>query len=115
MTAGWMLLWFKAFVTTVLVETPYYALFLHGQVGGVWWAALVSLGLQMTTHPVLWLVWPHVQRLVSYPVLIVVAETLVVLAEAGLIMLVIGRARWRRALLASLVANAASTLVGLLQ
>lgn len=115
MTSGWMLLWLKAFASTILVETPYYALFLARHVGGVGPAVLVSLGLQMATHPLLWLAWPKLQTLADYGVVVVVAETLIVLVEAALVAMVIGRARWRLALVASLVANATSTVVGLIR
>ena len=111
--------WLSAFVVTCLVETPYYVGFAMGFRRLVWHRAIVaSFALQMMTHPVLWLVWPFVEpdaygNPVSYGVLVVIAETLVVLAEGTLLGLM-WRGAWGRAYLASFAANAASTLVGLL-
>jgi len=112
-----LVLWLMAFISTVLVETPIYMLFLRERMH-LGWAALVSLGLQMATHPVLWLVWPlvspEVQDTLSYWQLVLVVEIIVTLVEFALLMLVLGLKDWRRALLASLVANTTSTVVGLL-
>ncbi len=111
--------WLSAFVVTCLVETPYYVGFALGFRRLTWPRAIVaSLALQMMTHPVLWLVWPFVEPAaygnpVSYAVLVVIAETLVVLAE-GTLLALMWRGAWGRAYLAALIANAASTLVGIL-
>jgi len=117
-TPEWLALWSVAFVETILVETPIYTLMLALPMAGAWrpglWrAALVSLGLQATTHPVLWLVWPLVAPHVDYAPLVVIAETCVVLAEGALVRWVLGPGTWARALLTSLVANATSTVFGL--
>lgn len=113
MNDDWLLMWLSAFVTTILVETPIYMLFLQARMH-LGWGALVSLGLQMSTHPLLWIIWPHVQHALDYTPLVIIAEVCVVLVEGALLVLVMGTAYWRRALLASLVANATSTIVGLL-
>ena len=111
--------WLSAFVVTCLVETPYYVGFAVGFRRLAWHRAiLASLALQMMTHPVLWLIWPFVEpdaygKPVSYEVLVVIAETIVILVE-GTLLALMWRGAWGRAYLASFVANAASTLVGIL-
>ena len=111
--------WLSAFAVTCLVETPYYVAFATGFRRLSWPRAVVaSFALQMMTHPVLWLLWPFIEpdplgRPIPYAWLVVIAETCVVLAEAALLTLM-WRGAWWRALLASLVANAVSTVVGVL-
>jgi hypothetical protein len=111
--------WLSAFVVTCLVETPYYVGFAMGFRRLAWPRAIVaSLALQMMTHPVLWLVWPFVEpdadgQPMSYEALVVLAETLVILVE-GTLLGIMWRGAWAQAYLASFVANAVSTLVGIL-
>lgn len=99
-----------ALALTLAVEVPCYlagltALRLAGPVRSV----LVAIGVNLVTHPVLWSVLaPRTGVLV-----VVAAEVCVVLVEALLIRLVIGRDAGV-VLLLSLGANAASLGVGLL-
>lgn len=114
MTPEWLALWSSAFADTIVVETPLYLVFLVAALGP-WRAALASLALQMATHPVLWLAWPLVSPHIDYAPLVVIAETLVVTAEACLLRFALGPGRWALAVVAALVANATSTVVGLVQ
>ena len=86
----------------------------------VWWLlhrraaagrlALAFLAGNLFTHGLLWTLWPTLPG--SYGVRLVVAEGAVVLVE-GLIYGGLAGAGWRRGLATSLVANAASTVFGL--
>lgn len=99
-----------ALALTLAVEVPCYlagltALRLAGPVRAV----LVAVGVNLLTHPVLWLVLAPRTGVAA----VLVAEVCVVLVEALVIRLVIGR-DCGLVLLLSLGANAASLGVGLL-
>jgi hypothetical protein len=81
--------------------------------GGGWRAALSAALGTLASHPV---AWPAMLALIAplgYWAALAVVESGVVLAESVAYRLIVPL-RWRRALLASLVANAASTGAGLL-
>ena len=84
-------MWLRAFVTTFLVETPIYWGLLAKRFPHFWLLPLVSLGLQLATHPALWFLAP---RFEPYWLWVLVMECLVVLAEGTLVALVIGRLTW---------------------
>ena len=97
--------WLLAFVLTQLAEVPLY-----------WWLAKVDVprafALSLVTHPVVWYVLPPLcyGAGLGHRDFLIVAEAFAWLCEAALLRLF--GVRWRRALLVSLVANAASVMVG---
>lgn len=109
--------WIVAFAITCLVELPYYALWLRGRVTPFWKVFVIAFALQVSTHPALWYVFPQFEPRWAY---VLVAELCVWTVEAGLLLAVL-RSKptfWRAAgiaMAASLTANAASTVVGLLK
>jgi hypothetical protein len=107
--------WFSAFVWTCAVETPIYVALLRRSFR-TWWApVLFSIVLQLSTHPLLWALFPRNGR---YWTAFWLAEAAVVLAEGALAGLALWRRGDRRPFsrggLASLTANASSAAVGLL-
>lgn len=109
-------LWLRAFLLTFAIEAPLYIALLRPRWRGGWPSlVLLTLALQLATHPALWFLAP---RFSPYWAWVLVMELLVWLAEGALVAVALGlRPRPRDALgwglLASLVANAVSTLVGL--
>jgi hypothetical protein len=108
-------LWLEAFAWTCGLELPVYTAVLRHRFRRPWHAALLSLGLQICTHPALWYLAP---RFSPYRLWLVTMETSVTLVEGLLVALVLRfRPTPMRAiglgLLASFLANVFSTLVGL--
>lgn len=100
----------SAFAVTVAVELPWYLGGLVALVGVRWWWALwLAVALNMCTHPVLWWV------LTPQPSLphLVLAETVVIVAEWALLVVAVRR-DLAVLLLLSFGANASSLLIGLL-
>lgn len=110
MSAG--LVWLNAFVWTLAVELPVYALLLRGRTGP-WWAPLaLALGANLATHPAfsLWVMW-SAPRLPA----ILCAETAIALLESTLVYALSGQRRsWARALAVGVSANALSLGAGAL-
>lgn len=112
--------WWPAFLTTILVETPIYTLFSQQRLG-LANALIVGVALQAVTHPCFWLAWDALGDFAytHYIPAVVGFELVITLAEAGLLLWVLGRANPRTGfatgLLASTVANVSSILVGLLK
>lgn len=106
LTLAFLLAWLRAFVFTQLVEAPIYRKLL-----GVPWG--VALGASAITHPILWAVilpiW-HATA-IRWWLLMLIAETIIWLIEAGYFVWM-ARVTWRRALVASLLANGASVALG---
>ncbi|HRG94652.1 MAG TPA: hypothetical protein PLR99_00295 [Polyangiaceae bacterium] len=98
--------WARAFVLTQAVEAPIYR-----RVGRVpVWAALAPSAI---THPFVWFAFPRLQEHgVSYLQMAAVSEAFAWAVEAAFLALTV-RVPWRRACLLSLLANAASVVVGL--
>ena len=98
--------WLLAFVLTQLAEVPLY-----------WWLAPTDVGrglsLSLVTHPLVWYVIPPLcyGAGLGYLDMVIVAELFAWLTEAALLRLF--GVRWSRALAVSLVANAASVVVGI--
>jgi hypothetical protein len=92
--------WPTAFLFTETIEIPIYAFALRGRLG-------VAFGASAITHPIVWFVIPVLVP--SYMMMVVVAETFAVLAEA------LWLRRWglSRALEWSFAANMASFGLGL--
>jgi hypothetical protein len=115
MSPDLVLPWLAAFVVTQLVEGPIYALWMRRDFS-VLDALLRSSVLQLTTHPLLWLVFFDLMDAVGgYALAVVVAESCVVALEGALLAWMWPAASWRRAFAAALTANAVSTVVGLLR
>ncbi len=111
-----------ALALTLGVELPVYAAVLAGARVASWRRALVAgVGVNLLTHPLLWWGLRPVAARAAYPWIVAVAEVAVCAAEWGLLVWWLpapptGRTRADLTLLAgaSVAANAASTLVGLL-
>jgi len=94
--------WAFAFLFTQMVEVPIYAVALRVRL-------LAAFGASAITHPVLWFVlFPHLH--LPYVWLIVIGESFALVVEAAYFAFLLRR---RRALLWSLVANAASFGTGM--
>lgn len=109
-----MTAWLWAFLLTEAVEVPIYLRALLARddpqraFDRLLPAALVAFGASALTHPIVWFVMPQLIPN-NYALMVAVAETFAVLAEAAWL-----RAfGLRRALWWALFANAASVLVGL--
>jgi hypothetical protein len=101
--------WVRAFLFTQIVEAPIYWRMLR-----VSWVR--SVLPSTITHPIVWFVFPLLSRLgVGWLVVVGLAELFAWLVEAAFFALT-GKERvpWKRALLVSFVANAASLTLGLL-
>lgn len=108
--------WLGAFVFTQVVEVPIWAYALRRgcrpepgrEPWPLWVAVLLGAGASAITHPFVWFYFP--QRIADYWTMVLVAEAFAVGVEA-LYTELLGL-RW--ALAWSLLANAASALLGLL-
>lgn len=102
--------WFTAFVWTLALELPSYAVALRGRLTGVRLLAVV-LALNVATHPAIWFLLPRFEPWAAWFVL---AEALVIAVEATLLRTpLVGCPLGRRdALLATTAANALSASVG---
>jgi len=80
--------------------------------GSGWRAALAATVGTLITHPVVWRTVPPLTLVTGYGAAVALIEAGVVFAE-GVAYRVIVPLAWRRALLVSLIANAASTAAGL--
>ena len=98
--------WFTAWVLTLALETPVVVRLLRGH-ASTRQAAELSVLATTLTHPLLWFAWrPLIDDYTTY---VVSGEALVFVAEAVVYRQV---TTWRRALLVSAVANAASWGLG---
>jgi hypothetical protein len=107
--------WLEAFVWTCAIETPVYVLLLRRSFRAWWAPVAVSIGLQLATHPLLWLSFP---RRSSFWPAFVAFELGVALVEGLLVGLLLRRVGERRAfprgMTAGLLANALSAAIGFL-
>jgi hypothetical protein len=76
-------------------------------------AALAATVGTLITHPIVWALVPRLEPPLGYAGAVALIESGVVLAESVAYRVIVPLG-WRRALAASLVANAASTAAGLL-
>lgn len=109
-------MWAKAFVETCVIEGAVHAVTLRRLIQPWWKLALVSVLLNLSTHPALWYVVPRFEPYLTW---VAVAETGVWLVEGALLTAVLRRddPTWRAAARGfgiTLLANAISTLYGLL-
>lgn len=116
-------LWVSAFLSTVLVEAPIYALALRTRLS-LLHALCVGVALQAFTHPLFWLTWDRLGAwpYENYRLAVAIFESIIVVLEAALVTIALPPRRpWHRvptfafALLVSLIANASSVLVGILR
>ena len=112
-----MLRYVIAFALTVAVEVPVYVVALHAGGGLPWQRGLrYAVVVNVITHPLLWLSLLRLSSSAGYWAILVGAECLVVVAEWLLLLGLTRGDHVDMGLLAgaSLAANAASTLVGIL-
>jgi hypothetical protein len=103
----------QALVLSLVIE----AVVAFALVRGLRWgsgtrAMLAATVGTLITHPVVWLAVPRLEPLLDYGAALALIESGVVLAESAAYRFVVPLG-WRRALPASLIANAASTGAGL--
>lgn len=107
--------WIDAFVWTCAIETPIYVLMLRRSFRDWWAPVVVSIFLQLATHPLLWFFFP---RDSDYWTSFFVFETAVAGVEGLLVALLLWRLRERHAFVrgisAGVLANALSASIGLL-
>ncbi len=103
--------WAVAFGLTVAIEAPIYVYGLRRLGLSPWWGCvLVAVALQVSTHPALWFVAP---RFEPYALWLLVMESLVIAVETAGVR-VATSAPWSKCFALALLANAVSTLVGLI-
>lgn len=104
----YVLAWARAFVFTQVVEAPIYRRALRV----AWWRALAPSAL---THPFVWFAFPLLCTVLGlgWTPAMALAELFAWLVEAAFFVVTKPRVPWRRAVLASLGANAASLVLGL--
>jgi hypothetical protein len=112
-------LWFQAFAFTLAVEVPVFAAVARLPAGPapkarapLWRLAVAGAAGTCVTHPSLWFLWPQVVS--DYTTYIVSGELLVAAIESATFFALAQPITWRRAVAASLSANAASFGLGLL-
>ena len=107
--------WATAFIWTCAIETPVYVVLLRRSFPAWWGPVALSIGLQVATHPLLWLLFP---RSGPFWTPFIAFEVGVALVEGALVALLIRRKGERRPLcrgmLAGFLANALSAAIGLL-
>jgi hypothetical protein len=105
--------WFTAFLVTVAVEGPIVWWCVRGQEASVLRVGTAVLLANLASHPAVWFIFTQL-LLVGTATFTLTTEAWAVLVEAVLYVLALRTVGPRRALAASLVANAASYLVGVL-
>jgi len=107
--------WLEAFVWTCALETPVYVLLLRRSLRPWWGPVVTSIGLQLATHPLLWILFPGDG---DFRTTFLVFETGVALVEGLLVALLLRRLGDPRPFLrgmgAGLLANALSATIGFL-
>jgi hypothetical protein len=111
--------WLSAFAFTEAVEVPLYLAFMRLRsddarpraLDGVSGRLAVAFGASLVTHPIVWFLIPRIPA-GSYAEMVARAEAFAVVAE-GLYFYALGFFDLRRAMLWSLLANAASATLGL--
>lgn len=105
--------WFAAFVLTLVVETPIVVAVLRRGEPDLVRLALIAIIANLATHPAVWFVFTQL-FLVGTPQYVLAAEAWAVAVEAAVYLVVIRGVGTRRAVTASVLANAASIVAGLL-
>jgi hypothetical protein len=104
--------------TALILSIAIEAVIAFAMVSGLRWgsgarAALAATVGTLVTHPFVWHTVPWLEGRFDYGAAVALVESAVVLAESIAYRLIVPLS-WRRALVASLIANAASTGAGLL-
>ncbi len=102
-------LYLVALAITLVVEVPI-VLAIYRRVAPLWRVAGVALAVNLLTHGLLWTLFRHLPG--AYGVRVAYTEVVVVAIEAVAYRVFVG-GTWARAVIASLVANAASTAASL--
>jgi hypothetical protein len=105
-------LWARAFGLTVVVELLVGVPLLAARAGGRGRRAAAVLLAQVATHPAVWFIFPELH--LARGLFLLAAESWAVVAETLIYRFVFPTLTWRRALLVSVLANAASVGVGML-
>lgn len=105
--------WFGAFLLTLVVETPIVVVVLRHAETDLARLGLIAVFANLATHPAVWFVFTQL-FLVGTAAYVLAAEAWAVLVETAFFMVVIRGVGARRAVAASLLANGASILAGLL-
>lgn len=106
-----LLPWLRAFLLTQLCEVPIAGTLL-GSGSGPWHRRiLLSAYASLSTHPVVWFVFPQLEW--NWMAVLATAEIWALVTEAGLFLMAAPSVGWKRCLAASAAANAASFLLGL--
>lgn len=104
--------WFAAFALTVVVEVPIVVLLLRGQARvGVPRLGILALYANLASHPLVWFVFTQL-FLVGTPEYVAAAEGWAFGIEALFYAVAVPGVSARRAVVASLLANATSFLLG---
>src|SRR5262249_58730157 len=101
----------RAFILTVLVEVPVATYLLRGANPQPWRTAALVFFANLASHPLVWYVWTQA-FLFGSVTFVVVAETWAVVIEAAFYFVAFRGLSLPRAVLVSVVANAASFAVG---
>ncbi|HEU0029719.1 MAG TPA: hypothetical protein VFQ53_03730 [Kofleriaceae bacterium] len=101
------LLWLYAFAWTLALELPVYVVVLRRSFTAWWPPCALALAVNLVTHPLLWFAFP---QLSPWPLHLVVSEACVIAVEAAIVAVFVP---WRRAVVAAVLANVISTLIGL--
>ena len=105
-------LWFKAFLVTVLVETPLAVTLLRRAEPRLWRRIALVLFANVASHPAVWFIFPELG--LPFIPMLVLAEAWAVLSEALLYRLVFEKTDAVEAFGISALANGASFGIGLL-
>jgi hypothetical protein len=103
--------WLRAFVATLVLETPVVVWLTRGSKMAAWRRVLVALFANLATHPIVWFVIPPLGLSGMFG--LVVAETWAVVLEWWVYFVVFPEMKLGRALGISAVANGFSFGVGL--
>lgn len=103
--------WLRAFLLTVAVEAPIVALLLRRWEPSLGRLLALVFFANLASHPAVWFIFSQ-PLLIGTPEYLLVVETWAVACEALFYWVAFRGLPVRRAILASLVANAASFLVG---
>ena len=103
--------WFRAFLLTVVVEVPVATYLLRRADPQLWRTAALVFFANLASHPLVWYVWTQVFLVGTTP-FVVAAEAWAVAIEAVFYFVAFRGIGVGRAVVVSVVANAASFVIG---